>query len=184
MAMAAWSARSPARFFSSAVKSSRRPNPTMRAPTARSWWISGSAMHRWRSLVSAIARCRHRGSCWTSSMYSGRHEAQVGVCSTERLLDDRRCLGAGEDEAEILPTLGERNHVLPRVHRDRDVLDPVDRRGVVHAVDRREPARPRNRNHHDTGGAMLALERLQGAPERVAEDELLEAQARAEGQRA
>ena len=44
----------------------------------------------------------------------------------ERLLDGRRCLGAGEDEAEILPTFGERNHVLARMHRDRDVLHAVD----------------------------------------------------------
>jgi hypothetical protein len=75
MAMAAWSARSPARFFSSAVKSPREPNATINAPTARSWWINGSAMQAWSSLVSARARCRQRGSCCTSARYSGRRES-------------------------------------------------------------------------------------------------------------
>src|SRR4029450_1406807 len=42
--------------------------------------------------------------------------------------------------------------------------------------------RPRARNPQAAGGARPALERLQRAPERVAEDELLEAQAGAEGQ--
>src|SRR4030095_1223868 len=82
-------------------------------------------------------------------------EAQSCVTLPERLLDGLWCLGAGEEEAEILPALGERDHFLARVHRDGDFLDALDRGGVVGAVDRREPPRPRDRHHHDAGGARL-----------------------------
>src|SRR5712692_207573 len=47
-------------------------------------------------------------------------EVQSCVRPAERLLDGSRRLGAGEDEPEILPTLGKRYHVLARMHRDRD----------------------------------------------------------------
>src|SRR5215467_3633075 len=299
MAMAAWSARSPASFFSSCVNTPRRPNTTTSAPTARSWWISGSAMHACRSLVSASARRPQRGSRCTSSMYSGWREASTApamvpwrgagamrkgrpassgpaqklppsrrvsapwstqtyairafrsvvaasaiprnaaslsaaevisrvrrlrlvsrsarssacrsvwpwrsgtararfaglgrgrllngevqscVCLAEGVLDGGGRLGAGEDEPEILPALEKRHHRLPGVHRDRDFVDAFDLLSVVGATDRDEPAGPRDRDHHDAGGASLALERFERTPERVRKDQVLEGQTGAERQ--
>src|SRR5207237_2911067 len=70
---------------------------------------------------SACRRVRPWGSVATRARRAGlgrsrllNVEAQSCVRSTERLLDGCRRLGAGEDEAEVLPTLGERNHVLAR----------------------------------------------------------------------
>src|SRR5262249_53558132 len=109
-------------------------------------------------------------------------EAQQGVRPSQRALDGIRRLGAGKDESEILPALWQRDHLLARMHRDGHVLDAVDRGRLVGATNRREPARARDRNHHDARGAPLALERFEGPAERMAEDQLLQAQPRPEGQ--
>src|SRR5436309_206876 len=109
---------------------------------------------------------------------------QSRVRLAERLFDGGGRLAPGEDEAEIVPALGKRDHLLARVHRDGDFLDCVDRRGLLDTAHRGEPARAGDRNHHDAGGPPLTLERFQRAPEGMAEDQLLEAEARPKAERA
>src|SRR5436309_4385455 len=111
-------------------------------------------------------------------------EGEPRVRLAEGLFDGSGRVGAGEDESEILPALGERDHVLARVHRDRDFVDAVDRPGLLDAPHRDEPTRAGDRDHHDARRTALALERLQRAAEGVADDQLLEAQAGSEAKRA
>src|SRR6266545_7742057 len=111
-------------------------------------------------------------------------EMQSRVRLAERLFDGGGRLAPGKDEAEILPALGKRDHLLAGVHRDGDFLDCVDRRGLLDTAHRGESARTGDRNHHDAGGPPLALKRFQRASEGLAENQLLEAQARPEAERA
>src|SRR6266446_4593901 len=66
-------------------------------------------------------------------------EMQARVRLAERLFDGGGRLAPGEDESEILPALGKRDHLLARVHRDGDFLDGVDRRGLLDTAHRGEP---------------------------------------------
>ena len=63
---------------------------------------------------------------------------------------------AREDEAEIAGALRQRHQQLIRLRRDPDVVDVRHPRAASRPSTRREHAAPRDRNHHDAGGARLA----------------------------
>src|SRR5580765_6090479 len=69
-----------------------------------------SACRRFRSWGSGASRARRAGfGLWRLLNV----EAQSCVGASQRLLDGLRRVGAGEDEAEVLPALGQWNHLLP-----------------------------------------------------------------------
>src|SRR5262245_5361678 len=133
----------------------------------------------WRAARTTPARLAFR----ELRLALGNVEAQTGVSFAERLFDGGGCLGASEDESQVLPAFRKGNDLLTRVHRDHDVLDGPDCPGFLDTADGDQTAGARNRDHHDARRAPLALERFERAAERVAEDQVFEAEPRSEGER-
>src|SRR5438132_323008 len=107
-------------------------------------------------------------------------EREAGVGAAKRLLDLLRLGAAREDEAEVLPALGQGDELLSHVRGDRDLLDAGHRLRRVLAAHRHEPPGARDRDHHDSSRPSLAVERVDLPAERVAQDQLLERHAGAE----
>src|SRR3989338_8277760 len=116
------------------------------------------------------------------SLEDGEVQQRVGAAQGGFGLSGYR--GAGEDEAEIARSLGQRDDRVALGDGDGDVLDAGDGARGLEPADLFEDAAARDRDHHDARCGTLALERGDGPAQRVAQDDLLERHAGAEAQRA
>ena len=107
------------------------------------------------------------------------------ACASRREASTASGVGpAGEEEAEVAVALRQRHDRAPARDRDLEAADARHAARLFLARDLDERARPGDRNHHHAGRRRLAREVIRVEAEGVAQDQLLEADADAEAQRA
>src|SRR5580698_9062475 len=101
-------------------------------------------------------------------------ELETPVRRAQGALDLARAGPAGEDEAEVAGTLGQRDEDLVCPGGDPHVLHAGNATRFLDAIDVPEHPAARNRNHHHTRCERLALPPLGRLAKRVTEQQLLE----------